>query len=58
MDPKLELTRQWLTRAEDDLRLADLVLNDNEAVYWCAAFNAQQAVGKVTREPLIYHRRE
>ena len=25
MEPKLEMTKQWITRADDDLRLAELI---------------------------------
>ena len=33
MDPKLEMTKQWIMRADDDLRLAELIQKDNEPVY-------------------------
>ena len=28
MDPKLEMTRQWIMRADDDLRLAELAIDE------------------------------
>ena len=49
MDPKLEMTRQWIMRADDDLRLAELIMGDSEPVYWAAAFHCQQAADEVTR---------
>ena len=30
MDAKLEMTRQWIMRADDDLRLAELVMRESE----------------------------
>lgn len=27
MEPKLEMTGQWIMRADDDLRLVELILN-------------------------------
>ncbi len=34
MEPKLEMTRQWIMRGDDDLRLAELIMSDSEPVYW------------------------
>jgi len=42
MDPKLEMTRQWIMRADDDLRLAELIQKDSDPIYWAIAFHAQQ----------------
>jgi len=33
MDAKLEMTKQWIMRADDDLRLAELIKQDAEPVY-------------------------
>lgn len=55
MDPKLELTRQWLTRAQDDLRLAELIKQDAEPVYWAIAFHAQQCAEKALKGLLTFH---
>jgi HEPN domain-containing protein len=55
MDPKLEMTRQWIMRADDDLRLSELILNDSEPVYWAAAFHAQQCVEKTIKGLLTFH---
>lgn len=55
MDPKLEMTRQWITRADDDLRLAELIMSDSEPVYWAAAFHAQQCAEKALKGLLTFH---
>ena len=34
MKPEAELIAQWLTKADDDLHMADLALNSDEPVYW------------------------
>ena len=39
------IVREWLTRAQDDLRAADTLLGDPELTH-LAAFHAQQAVEK------------
>ena len=55
MDPKLEMTKQWTIRADEDLRLAELIMNDPEPVYWAAAFHAQQCAEKVLKALLTFH---
>ncbi len=55
MDPKLEMTRQWIMRADDDLRLAELIMSDSEPVYWAAAFHAQQCAEKALKGLLTFH---
>lgn len=55
MDPKLEMTRQWIMRADDDLRLAELIMSDSEPVYWGAAFHAQQCAEKALKGLLTFH---
>jgi len=55
MDPKLEMTRQWIMRADDDLRLAELIMSDSEPVYWGAAFHAQQCTEKTLKGLLTFH---
>lgn len=55
MDPKLEMTRQWIMRADDDLRLADIIMSDSEPVYWAAAFHAQQCAEKILKGLLTFH---
>ncbi|MDH4238896.1 MAG: HEPN domain-containing protein [Phycisphaerae bacterium] len=55
MDPKLEMTRQWIMRADDDLRLAELIQKDNNPVYWAIAFHAQQCAEKALKGVLTFH---
>jgi len=55
MDPKLEMTRQWIMRADDDLRLAELIQKDREPIYWAIAFHAQQCAEKALKGALTFH---
>ncbi len=55
MSPKMELVREWLTLADDDLRLAELAMKDSEPVCWGAAFHCQQAAEKSLKAFLAYH---
>jgi HEPN domain-containing protein len=55
MSPKEELVKQWLTLADDDLRLAELTMKDTEPVYWAAAFHSQQAAEKSLKAFLAYN---
>jgi len=55
MSPKEELVKQWLTLADDDLRLAGLAMKDIEPVYWAAAFHCQQAAEKSLKAFLAYN---
>lgn len=55
MEPKLEMTLQWIMRADDDLRLAELIMSDSEPVYWAAAFHAQQCAEKALKGLLTFH---
>jgi HEPN domain-containing protein len=55
MEPKLEMTRQWIMRADDDLRLAELIQKDNDPVYWAVAFHAQQCAEKALKGLLTFH---
>ena len=55
MDAKLEMTRQWIMRADDDLRLAELIQKDNDPIYWAIAFHAQQCAEKVLKGVLTFH---
>lgn len=54
MDPKLEMTRQWMMLADDDLRLAELIIGDSEPVFWAAAFHAQQCAEKTLKGLLTF----
>ena len=55
MSPKEELVKEWLTLADDDLRLAGLTMKDTEPVYWAAAFHCQQAAEKSLKAFLAYN---
>jgi len=55
MDAKLEMTRQWIMRADDDLRLAELIQKDKDPVYWAIAFHAQQCAEKALKGVLTFH---
>ena len=55
MKPENELIVQWLTKADDDLRIAQLTLDSAEPVYWAAAFHAQQAAEKLIKALLTFH---
>lgn len=55
MSPKEELVKEWLTLADDDLRLAELAMKDSDPVCWGAAFHCQQAVEKSLKAFLAYH---
>jgi len=55
MSPKVELVREWLTLADDDLRMAELAMKDAEPVCWAAAFHSQQAAEKTLKAFLAYH---
>ena len=55
MDPKLEMTRQWLMLADDDLRLARFILDGDDPIYWAAAFHSQQCAEKALKGFLTFH---
>ena len=55
MNPKDELVREWLTLADDDLRIAELAMKDIEPVCWAATFHSQQAAEKTLKAFLAYH---
>ncbi len=55
MEPKLEMVRQWLMLADDDLRLAEFVLDTEEPICWAAAFHCQQCAEKSLKGFLTFH---
>jgi len=55
MQPRIELVAQWLRRADDDLRMAELALECHPPVCWGAAFHAQQAAEKLLKGLLTFH---
>ena len=58
MPAEHELVLEWLARADDDLRLAELALNSSPPILWGAAFHAQQTVEKLLKALLTSHRIE
>ena len=55
MSPKMELVREWLMLADDDLRIAEIAMRDAEPVCWGAAFHCQQAAEKSLKAFLAYY---
>ncbi len=55
MQPQIELVVQWLRRADDDLKMAELALGSRPPVCWGAAFHAQQATEKLLKGLLTFH---
>ena len=55
MDPKTEFARRFLMRADDDLRLSELILKDSDPVFWGAAFHAQKCAEKALKSLLTFH---
>ena len=55
MQPTDELIQQWLSKADDDLRLAELALGTDPPVCWGAAFHAEQAAEKLLKALLTFH---
>lgn len=55
MRPKLEVTLQWIMLAEDDLRLAQFILDGEDPICWAAAFHAQQCAEKALKGFLTFH---
>lgn len=45
--------RRWLDKANDDLAVADIVLNAPQGVNWAACFHAQQATEKALKAVLV-----
>jgi HEPN domain-containing protein len=55
MDPKAELAKQFLMRADDDLQISEIILEESEPIYWAAAFHAQQCAEKALKGLLTFH---
>ena len=55
MPPESELVADWLCRAQDDLRMADLALTAEPPVLWGSAFHSQQAAEKALKGLLTLH---
>jgi HEPN domain-containing protein len=55
MEPKIELAKQFLMRADDDLRLSEVIMKDAEPVFWGDAFHAQQCAEKTLKGLLTFY---
>jgi HEPN domain-containing protein len=55
-DPAIELAREWLVRAEHDLRAAQYLLTMPEAYPETIGFHAQQCAEKALKGFLTFHR--
>ena len=55
MDPKAELTKQYLMRADDDLRISEIIIHEPEPIYWASAFHSQQCAEKALKGLLTFH---
>jgi HEPN domain-containing protein len=55
---KREFTRQWIQKAEDDLKAATHLLTSEEPFPDIAAFHAQQAAEKFLKAFLVWHQVE
>jgi len=55
MDPKVELAKQFLMRADDDLQISEIILEESEPIYWAIAFHAQQCAEKALKGLLTFH---
>jgi HEPN domain-containing protein len=58
MPPEDELILEWLRKADDDLRTAEMSLSASPPILWIAAFHAQQAAEKALKALLTFHRTE
>jgi HEPN domain-containing protein len=45
---------RWLSKADDDLRVAEVVLSGEIGVEWAACFHAQQAAEKALKGVLVH----
>lgn len=51
---KNKVLREWLQKANDDLRIARLSLKGKKKIYWAACFHAQQSAEKYLKAYLIF----
>jgi len=49
MDPKLEMTREWIMLSGDDLRLARFIRDGDDPVYWAAALEKAKKIDPCLR---------
>lgn len=57
LDPKADLTRQWLQVASEDLRLAELAYRADPPILSGALNHCQQAFEKALKAYLLWHGR-
>jgi HEPN domain-containing protein len=55
MERKKDLVAEWLSKADDDLALAESALDRAAPICWAAAFHAQQAAEKCLKALLTWH---
>jgi HEPN domain-containing protein len=54
-DARTHLTREWLTKADQDLRAVDLALGAKPGLWGIAAFHSQQAAEQCLKAFLAWH---
>ncbi len=57
-ETKVELVRQWLANAEDDLGVAQHLADQNTPYFAAIGFHAQQAAEKFLKAILVWHQIE
>ena len=55
---KKDFVKQWLDKAQDDLRMAEVILAEDFEDYHGAGFHAQQAAEKFVKAFLVFHQIE
>lgn len=55
MERKKRLVAEWLSKADDDLVLAESAMTCAAPICWAAAFHAQQAAEKCLKALLTWH---
>lgn len=55
---KLEFTREWVRRAENDYRITEHLFESGEAFAYGVTFHAQQTVEKYMKAFLVWHQIE
>jgi len=55
---KREIVRQWLAKAEQDLKAAELLLSKDQPLFYPSCFHSQQAAEKYIKAYLTWHQVE
>lgn len=58
MSAKKEILHQWIQRAENDLRAAEILFVSDPLILDIACFHFQQAIEKYLKAFLVYHEKE